>query len=504
MTNLNYSNIDMDGINNSSTSIFHGGIAQVNDINQNYTQNSRTTSVSTNVTYTEPLGNFFYAQAEYTYSWMRSESEKYTYEADGTLVPAYTNAIINESGRHSAGVNVLFQNSKVHAQVGFSIQPNKNRNYTQTGASYQVDTTIRMLNWSPQAMIILSPNDFANIRINYRGNSGQPSTSQLISVPDNSNPLSMSFGNPNLSPYFSHNFGVTFRHTNRMTFSSYNVSLNGGFVQNPIVNSSWYTNGISYTMPMNGPTTLNGGVNAMINSPIARSDFSIFNMVSGNYSQAASYVGANINTPQYVDADGALNYAKFFTDYDRGLLDFTENSTKTVSANERFRLMYRPDNLELSLNAGTNFRKSWYSISSMADQTTTWNNSVGASIDWSFSLTGMRLRADYNYNWYRGYTTPQPDEHILNATIEKLLFNNTVTLTLSANDILGQSKNLMVSDTANYHTESTNNTLGRYIMVSLSYRFGTFGRRGAGRGGNGGGMGGGFGGGRGGGRGMRM
>ena len=84
-------------------------------------------------------------------------------------------------------------------------------------------------------------------------------------------------------------------------------------------------------------------------------------------------------------------------------------------------------------------------------------------------------------------TTAQPDEHILNAQIQKLLFNNTVTLALSAQDILGQSKNLMVSDSSNIHSETTNNTLGRYIILSVSYRFGSFGRN---RGGRGPGMGG--------------
>ena len=63
----------------------------------------------------------------------------------------------------------------------------------------------------------------------------------------------------------------------------------------------------------------------------------------------------------------------------------------------------------------------------------------------------------------------------LNAEITKLLFKDKFTLALKAYDILGQSKNLSVSDSANYHTETRNNTLGRYVILSLTYRFGTFG-----------------------------
>ena len=70
--------------------------------------------------------------------------------------------------------------------------------------------------------------------------------------------------------------------------------------------------------------------------------------------------------------------------------------------------------------------------------------------------------------WYNGYTTPQEDEIILNAEITKLLFKNKCTLAVKAYDILGQSKNLSVSDSANYHIETRNNTLGRYIILSLT------------------------------------
>ena len=88
---------------------------------------------------------------------------------------------------------------------------------------------------------------------------------------------------------------------------------------------------------------------------------------------------------------------------------------------------------------------------------------------------GLNLIADADYNWYNGYTTPQEDEIILNAEITQLLFNNKFTLALKAYDILGQSKNLSVSDSSNYHLETRNNTLGRYIILSLTYRFGDFG-----------------------------
>ncbi|MBQ1841702.1 MAG: hypothetical protein II130_01835, partial [Bacteroidales bacterium] len=89
-----------------------------------------------------------------------------------------------------------------------------------------------------------------------------------------------------------------------------------------------------------------------------------------------------------------------------------------------------------------------------------------------------------------GYTTPRDDEFIINAEISQLLFKKQFTLALKVYDLLNQAKNLSVTDTDDYHQEVYNNTLGRYVILSLTWRFGTFGGRNGGRRGMGPGMGG--------------
>ena len=127
--------------------------------------------------------------------------------------------------------------------------------------------------------------------------------------------------------------------------------------------------------------------------------------------------------------------------------------------------------------------KSWYTLNKEVQPT--WNNQVQGNMNWTIP-GGLNLIAEARYNWYNGYTTAQEEQIILNAEITKLLFKNKFTLALKAYDILGQSKNLSVSDSANYHLETVNNTLGRYVILSLTYRFGTFNNRGGGQRGPGG------------------
>lgn len=125
--------------------------------------------------------------------------------------------------------------------------------------------------------------------------------------------------------------------------------------------------------------------------------------------------------------------------------------------------------------------KSWYTMENL-NLNPTWSNQVDGSMNWTIP-GGINLIADLDYNWYNGYTTPQEDEFIINAEITKLLFKDKFTLALKAYDILGQSKNLSVTDAGNYHQEVRNNTLGRYVILSLTYRFGNFGgMQGGGRG----------------------
>ena len=108
----------------------------------------------------------------------------------------------------------------------------------------------------------------------------------------------------------------------------------------------------------------------------------------------------------------------------------------------------------------------------------TWANQISGSFKWTLGQSGIELGTDADYNWYYGYTTDQPSEIVWNASLAAPLFKRMATLTLKAYDILDQAKNLTVSDTANYHSEVLNNTLGRYIVLSLTVRFGNFGKAG--------------------------
>ena len=483
---LTYADGDNDGIWDQNPEV----------VNQKIERISKNASLNGRIVYTEPLAEHLNLEVNYQYGWNRNISKKIAYnsgnigDALGKDVKSliyqeqgsvkdltYSNDILNRTINQRGGLSLSYQKPGVRAQAGLAFTPTDTYNETN-GKTYH-NTVV---NWAPQASFNYEFNDYTHMRVRYNGRSNQPSTSQLMPVPDNSDPLNVSLGNPYLQPYFNHNLNANFGYTNKETFTSIHGNVGGGMVDNAITNAKWYDNaGAQYSIPVNGPGTYSANGRIMINTPIAKSDFSIFSMTNASFNQSTSFIGkGTLDSGKYYNAETAeFNYDLFHDDYpDLSKADdvFTTNKTQTMSFMQRLRLTYRTDIVELVAGGRTRMSKSWYTMTA-ANVNTTWSNQMEFSMNWTVP-GGMNIIADADYNWYNGYTTPQEDEIIVNAEITQLLFKNKFTLALRAYDIFGQSKNLSVSDNQNIHQEVRNNTLGRYVILSLTYRFGTFGGNG--------------------------
>lgn len=495
----NFSNNDMTGFNQSltQTDVDVDGVMENEIINQRYVQNSRNSSLTGRVVYTEPLIESLFLEASYQYSWNMNKSGKDTYNSgddimgdsmsyliynpvNETFDQTYSSSVLNRYINQRAGITLSWQKEKLNAQIGAQVNPTDTHNETN-GESYDS----KVVNWSPEARIRYQFGDNTHMMVFYNGSSSQPSTSQLMPVPDNTDPLNISLGNPYLEPYFNHNIRANFRYTNMKSFTSVNFNLNGGLVQDAITNAQWYDpSGAQYMIPVNGPSTGNVNGMLMVNSPLGKSGFSIMSMTNVRYNQSTSYIGTGtLDSDKYYDAENVIfNYDLFHSDFpDLGNTDaFTVNKIQTFGLMQMLRFTYRNEFVELVAGGRTNMSKSLYTMAS-ANQQATWNNNVSFEMNWTLPF-GMNLIGDLNYNWYNGYTVAQEPEFILNAEITQLLFNKTCTLALRAYDILNQAKNLFVTDASNYHQESRNNTLGRYVVLSFTYRFGTFNGPRSGRG----------------------
>lgn len=141
---------------------------------------------------------------------------------------------------------------------------------------------------------------------------------------------------------------------------------------------------------------------------------------------------------------------------------------------QNLRFTYRNDKLEFSLGGRTRYSQAWYTVSRQ-NVKPTWSNAINSS----FILTAdvITISTDARYNFYYGYEPGYNEPtFVWNAEVAKSFLKKKLTLSLKAYDILNQSRNTYRTTTDNYVQDVYNNTLGRYVMLNLTYRFGTYNR----------------------------
>ena len=443
-----YSNSDSNGHNESETYINDQttGLSETNIIDQKYNTLDKSYSMGARASYTEALGGNFFLELAYRYNYSKSQSTKEAFNHNGITNAwdirddDYSTDFTNTFITQQAEVNLRKNGEKLSYTVGMNAMPSRTKS---VGGVQDIDRSV--VNFSPIARIEYRFSDVNNLRINYRGSTRQPTISQLQPVPDNSNPLRIPVGNPDLLPSFTQNLSLEYRSTNRATFRSMSASIGGNYVINSIVNKTWYEDGgVQYSQPVNedGVYSLDGRF--MYNTPIAKSKFYVMNNTSVDYNNGISYSNA------------------------------LRNETQTLSVSEMLNLTYRGTKVEVRVGGRARYYKSWYSINTNA-KSATWNNSAEASFNWTLPA-GINLESNFNYIFYVGYGTGYNEPSaVWNASATKLLFKNMGTLSVRIFDILKEARSVNMSQTDNYFQETRNIILGQYVMVSFTYRFGTFG-----------------------------
>ena len=286
-----------------------------------------------------------------------------------------------------------------------------------------------------------------NIAIDYRMRSNQPSIAQLQPVADVSNPLNIVIGNPELKPTFSHRMNVRFSDFNQDNQRSIMAMVNANVQQNSIISTI-----------VNDPTT--GGQVTTYANTNGVWDAMAMNMISFPFSASkAWYFNSNIFA--------RLSQTKGYTDgeYNRSL---------GLNLNIAPGIAYRTALFDLELRPRYGYQVTHNSIQTNRDRNVhTW----GAMFNGTYSAPfGLVISTDLNFSSTSGYSTGYDTKQwIWNGSIAyQFLANKQASIQLSVYDILGQQKNIMRTQTASYIQDAIYNSLGRYGMLTFTYRFSTF------------------------------
>jgi len=444
-TNLNES--EGDGSNYSITHFYAGSNPFRRDtINQVNITNASLKGYTARGVYTEPLGKGSLMELTLMKSNTTNLSGKLTYDFNrlngmhDRLNQLLSNDFENAYGFNSAGLRVRTQQKKYNYSIGFSWQQ---ANLEGKIVNDTKDSVInkRFNNLLPNARFQYNFSKFKNITINYTTSTNQPAVSQLQPVPDNSNPLNIRLGNPDLKQEYSHNIQAGLHllspYKNKNLFGFFRAQA----VQNKIVNYDTVDQfGIRRTKPVNvnGVYTLNGNL---------------------SYSMPFRFLKGSVE----ISSNTAYSRSKQF-------INEIPNSIITITLGPELRLDMNPhDKLNLAMQASLNYNKSMYSL--QADLNSAYlTQEYGGGLDWEMSGKFF-FSTDFSYNIYTqrsgGFNTKTP---LWNASLSRnILRFNRGEIKLSAMDLLNKNVGISRSSNQNYIEDSRVNSLKRFFLLSFTY-----------------------------------
>lgn len=401
--------------------------------------------------YVEPIGNNNAIQLAYQYRQNFSESDRdtRTKDDDGNytiLDEEYSKKLENNFTNQEIELNFQSVRKDYDYTVGFSVQPSTSRSKTFVGDNMINDLSRSVVNYAPTAQFNYRWSRQHNLRLRYYGNTDQPSVQQLSPVVDVSNPLNITYGNPDLKPSFQHRMNIRYQNFNPEKNRSMGFFGNIGYLTNDIVSSTTTDRetGKKETTYENVSGNWNANGRMMMNLPLKNIKFSIFSMSFASYN------------------------------YNNGFSNGEKNLSKRMNLGETLGLNYRSDQFDFGIRGNINYNNVKNSLEGQQDQD--FINYGGNANTTIYLPWDMSIESDINYSSNSGYADGfTQNEWLWNASIQKQLFKQkNGTIRFKIYDILQQRSNINRSVTANYIRDTTTNTLTSYFMVHFVYRFNIF------------------------------
>lgn len=426
-------------------------------IDQETVSSSNNYTIAGNITYTEPAGKTGIVQLNYdgSYNWNMADKQTSALDSisneynvlDTLLSNKYDNNYMTQRAGATYRVNIKQASLSVGVDGQYALL---------TGTStfpYSYSTNRSFYNVLPNAMFSYKFKNNANIRVMYRTSTTAPSISQLQSVIDNSNPLLLSTGNPDLKQTYTHRAFVRFGYTNTKTAQSFFTFASVNYTQNYIGNS---------TMIAASDTTLNGGIvlpaGGQLSMPVNLSG-NLTSNIFMTYGLPISKIKSNINL------NAGLTYSRT-----PSMINMVENMANTYGVNGGFVLS---SNISEKIDFTIMYRGG-YNIVKNSISTTSDNNYYSHTADVRFNWMfwkGFVFNTTLQNTLYAGIAQGYNQNIFLwNAGLGyKFLKDKSLEVRFTVNDILNQNNGISRTVTETYIEDNQTQVLKRYLMLTVTY-----------------------------------
>ena len=449
----------------SETRFYKGGV-QTDSTQNQFTDNlTRGYTISSNLTYIEPIGKKGQLQFSYAPSYSKNKADQQTFqydpgdgkysEFDITQSNKFENIVKTQNG----GVTYRLGNSRDNQfAVGVNVQQSKLESErvfpTTTFVNKTFSNILPNLQWSRK----ISPK--SSFRLFYRASTNAPSVNQLQDVVNSSNVLLLSSGNPELKQQTSHFLSGRYTFTNTQKGQSFFANIFLQASQDYITNATFRA---SQDSVIQQGIVLKQG--SQLIKPINLDGYKSLRSFL-TYSMPLKFIKSNINLNagfSYSKLPGQVNYVSSVTD------NYTYSTGAGLASNIN-------EYIDFNLSYSANFNTAKNDIQSQSN-TKYVNQSAGAQIN-LLSKSGWFVQNDVSNQSYTGLSAGFNQSFWLwNAAIgKKFLKSRAAELKLSVFDLLKQNQSISREITANYIQDTQSQVLQQYFMLTFTYSLKNFGK----------------------------
>jgi hypothetical protein len=441
-----------DGFLNSKNEFFNESeeLDSIRNINQLKTNNSFSNVFTSRFTFTEPVSKTTSLIFNYGLILNNSTSDKKSFNQSGAgvydqLDPLFSNNFELNQLTNQGGASLNFKKEKTTLNFGTNFSAVQfNQKDIYRNRRFDRD----FINWNPNATLRYRFSQQKSISLSYYGNNTQPSIGQIQPIRENTDPLNITIGNPDLDPSFNNRFSLNYNSYKILTDQYIYFYGSYSFISNPITNTT-------VTDPAGNNTY------KAINLNETPTNFYL------NGSTSRKIKGIDLSVGIDLSANGSKNYSVI-----NDVLAITRSNNYSTSLS----VSKNKDKYDFRISGGPSYNDNRSSLPSSTN-----NQGWGARGYGNFNvkLPGkVQISADAQYEYTAKTKTFNKDfeRAIINASIAKKFFKaENLQIRISGNDLLNQNVGFDRSASNNMFVENRYTTIQRYFMGSVIWDFNKMG-----------------------------
>jgi hypothetical protein len=446
----------------SDNNFINGTFFNLDSLNQKGNQNQINQNLTLGLTYTEPLGKFGQLFATYTPAVTYTLNDKTTFNnyfeqsiAVDSLNKKLSSKFDSRYLTQAGGAGYTYNKEKVTITLRANYQYSELKNITQYPDKDSITRTFN--NILPLLWIQYRPSKDQSFRMVYRTSVDAPSVTQLQRLVNNTNPLQLSTGNPDLKQTYTHWLWGRYNKSNIESGSSWGFNYQASAQQDYVGRS---TSIAVKDTSVNGVSVRRG---AQLSSPVNLSGYASAG-ITLDYGTPIKALKSNLNL------SGRLNY-----NVTPGLINNQRNDAHTVSYGSTLTLSSNiSENLDFTLSSTPSINRVVNTLQKDLN-TNYYQFNSSARINWVF-LGGWVFNTTATHTFNRGLSAGFNQNYLLlNASFgRKFLKNNSGDIRLSVFDALLQNNSISRTTTDSYIQDTRTLVLQRYFMLTFTYTLRAF------------------------------